>query len=279
MVNSDRIANAFDPSRLASAGKSAAFVSYACAGDPDFETSVEVFRRLVKAGVDVLEIGVPFSDPLADGPTNQRAAERALASGMHSEDVFRLVRRVREFTDEAPIVFYTYYNLVYSKGIREYVREAVDAGVDGLLVLDLPPEEAGEYLEICKEEGMSTVFIVAPTTPPERIPIITGVATGFVYYVSREGVTGERSELAEGVKEAVAAIQATTDYPVVVGFGISTHDHVRATAGMASGVVVGSAIVKRCAALANATEAEWDEFSRFLLELTSGCNKDPIGPS
>lgn len=274
MSNQDRIARAFDADRLRETGKRSAFVSYACAGDPDFETSVRIFRELIEAGVDVLEIGVPFSDPLADGPTNQRAAERALASGMSADDVFALVRRVREISDEVPIVFYTYYNLIYSCGHEEYARAAKEAGVDGLLVLDLPPEEAADYLEVCKEHDLKTVFIVAPTTPAERVPLITSAATGFIYYVSREGVTGERSDMAQGVDQALETIRGNTELPVVVGFGVSNQEQVRNTAKVASGVVVGSAIVKRCASLAADSQEEWGDFGCFLRELVDGVRTD-----
>ena len=268
----DRIAIAFDKARLSKAGKKSAFVSYACAGDPDFETSVEVFKRLIEGGVDLLEIGVPFTDPLADGPTNQRAAERALAAGIRADDVFQLVRRIREISTEIPIVFYTYYNLVFSRGNEEYVSLAKEAGVDGLLILDLPPEEAEEHLAVCDKYQMKTVFIVAPTTPADRIPLITKATTGFVYYVSREGVTGERTDLAEGVEDALSAIRQNTDLPVVVGFGISNQEQVRGTAKLASGVVVGSAIVKRCEGLSSKSDEGWRDFSDFVEEQVAGCS-------
>lgn len=269
----DRIDRAFDPARLRAAGKRSAFVSYVCAGDPDFGTSIEILRRLIGAGVDVLEIGVPFSDPLADGPTNQRAAERALAAGMDAARVFELVREVRRISAEVPIVFYTYYNLVFARGNDAYVERAREAGVDAILVLDLPPEESEEHLDCCQRHGMKTVYIVSPTTPAGRIASIAAATSGFVYYVSQEGVTGERAELAAGVGEAVEAIRARTDRPVVVGFGISTPGQVRATAALASGVVVGSAIVKRCAGLrADASSPEdWQGFSDFAADLVAGC--------
>ncbi len=220
----------------------AAFVAYLCAGDPDFETSVESARAILANGVDVLELGVPFSDPLADGLTNQLAAQRALENGMTSERVLDLVRAIREFS-QVPLVFYTYYNLVYSQGSDAYAEKAKAAGVDGLLTLDLPPEEAGEHLAACEKHGLGTVFIVAPTTPDERLEIITKATTGFVYYVSREGVTGEQAAMSEGIRERVDVIKQHTDLPVVVGFGISNADHVKTVAQAADGVVVGSAIV------------------------------------
>jgi tryptophan synthase alpha chain len=235
----DRIAQAFARAR---SENRACFVAYLCAGDPDFETSVAACRALVDNGVDLLELGVPFSDPLADGLTNQLAAQRALESGMTAERVFGLVRRLREFT-QVPIVFYTYYNLVFANGIDAYVRRAREVGVDGLLTLDLPPEEATPLLQACKQHGMKTVFIVAPTTPDTRLPKIAAAATGFIYYVSREGVTGVRDQIAGNIPEAVARIKAATALPVVVGFGISTRAHVAEVAAHADGAVVGSALV------------------------------------
>ena len=236
----DRIAHAFARAR---AEGCAAFVAYLCAGDPDFDTSLAACRAVVKGGADILELGVPFSDPLADGLTNQLAAQRALEAGMTSARVFELVRRLRADDPETPIVFYTYYNLVFANGVEAYVREARAAGVDGMLTLDLPPEEAGEVLAASRAHDLKTVFIVAPTTPALRIPKITVAATGFIYYVSREGVTGMRDEMAGGIPEAVERIKKHTSLPVVVGFGISRRDQVNRVAHSADGVVVGSALV------------------------------------
>jgi tryptophan synthase alpha chain len=206
----DRIIPAFERTRRE---KRAAFVAYLCAGDPDFATSLASCRAILEAGVDVLELGVPFSDPLADG------------------------------FSQVPIVFYTYYNLVFANGIEAYVRAAKEAGVDALLTLDLPPEEAGELSGACARHGVKMVFIVAPTTPDARLPKICAAATGFIYYVSREGVTGVRGDLAANIPQAVARIKAHTKLPVVVGFGISTREQVHAVAAAADGVVVGSALV------------------------------------
>lgn len=235
----DRIAETFARTQRE---KRAAFVAFLCAGDPDFDTSLAVCRAVIEAGADVLELGVPFSDPLADGMTNQLAAQRALEGGMTTARVFELVRQIRE-TSQIPIVFYTYYNLVFSNGVDAYVRAAKAAGVDGMLTLDLPPEEAGEVLAACAKHELKTVFIVAPTTPAGRLPVIGASATGFIYYVSREGVTGVRDQVAANIPEAVAAIKKHTTLPVVVGFGISTRDQVRQVAKAADGVVVGSALV------------------------------------
>ena len=208
----DRIAQAF---ARACAQRRAAFVAYLCAGDPDFAGSLAACRAVLAGGADILELGVPFSDPLA----------------------------LRADDDHTPIVFYTYYNLVFANGVESWVRAAKEAGVDGLLTLDLPPEEAGEVLAASRAHDLKTIFIVAPTTPARRIPKITAAATGFIYYVSREGVTGVRDEMAGGIPEAVERIKAHTSLPVVVGFGISRRDQVSRVARSADGVVVGSALV------------------------------------
>lgn len=235
----DRIADTFTRARRE--GR-AAFVAYLCAGDPDFTSSLAACRAVIEAGIDVLELGVAFSDPLADGLTNQLAAQRALESGITPTRTLELVREIRKFS-QVPIVFYTYYNLVFANGVADCVRAMKEAGVDGLLTLDLPPEEAGEVQAACRDCGLKTVFIVAPTTPEARLATITAAATGFIYYVSREGVTGVRSQLAGNIPEAVAAIKRHTLLPVVVGFGISTAAQVREVGVAADGVVVGSALV------------------------------------
>lgn len=238
-VRMSRLASTFARTR---AQNRAAFVAYVCAGDPDFETSLAGCRALLASGVDVLELGVPFSDPLADGLTNQLAAQRALESGMTGARVFELVRRLRE-TSDAPIIFYTYYNLVFANGVEAYVRDAKAAGVDGILTLDLPPEEAGEVATACRKHAVDTVFIVAPTTPDARIATIAEATTGFIYYVSREGVTGVRDQVAGNIPDALARIRAHTKLPVAVGFGIGTRAQVAQVAAHADGVVVGSALV------------------------------------
>jgi len=234
-----RIAKSFE---RAAAQQRAAFVAYLCAGDPDFDTSLAACRALLACEVDILELGVPFSDPLADGLTNQLAAQRALEAGMTRVRVFELVSRLRAETSAA-IILYTYYNLVFTNGVDAYVSEAKKAGVDGILTLDLPPEEAGEFMEACRKHGVDTVFIVAPTTPESRVPVITAATSGFIYYVSREGVTGVRDRVAADIPEAIARIRRHTKLPVAVGFGISTRAQVAEVAAHADGVVVGSALV------------------------------------
>ncbi len=236
----NRIESAF--SRAKAEGRSA-FVSYVCAGDPDVTTSLAICRTLIASGVDVLELGVPFSDPLADGLTNQLAAQRALESGTTQADVLQLVRDIRAHDDRTPIVFYTYYNLMFSNGLDAYIAAAKAAGVDGMLVLDLPPEEAEDHLASCSKHGMDTVFLIAPTTPSARVGYIAKHATGFIYYVSRTGVTGVREDLAADLQEMVGMIRKVTDKPLVVGFGVSKREQVATISALADGVVVGSAIV------------------------------------
>ncbi|MDR1497269.1 MAG: tryptophan synthase subunit alpha [Puniceicoccales bacterium] len=245
MDSFDRIASAFQNARRQ--GR-AAFIAYVCGGDPDFETSAALMESLLNTGVDILEIGVPFSDPLADGRTNQLASQRALESGMTSENLLSLVRLTREKFPNVPFILYIYYNLILSQGTAAFLRACKNAGVDGILALDCPPEEAGELLAASRENGLANIFIVAPTTPPDRIVRITSEASGFIYYVSREGVTGEHKDLAQNIGSAVARIKHYTALPVAVGFGISSPEQVAAVGRVANGVVVGSALVNVIAA-------------------------------
>jgi len=257
----------------AKAANRAAFVSYVCAGDPDMDTSLEVCRTLIENGTDILEIGVPFSDPLADGLTNQLAAERALKAGMNQVKVLELIRRIREFS-EVPIVLYTYYNLVFSQGLEPYAKKVAEAGVDGILTLDLPPEEAADFEKACASSGIRTVYIVAPTSPAERIRLICEHTTGFVYYVSQEGVTGERKDIASDLAEKLDAIRTHTDKPIVVGFGISTEDHVRTVSAVADGVVVGSALVNCIARNKEDKKAILEALSDKMTNLCKGLAKE-----
>ncbi|MDQ8198148.1 tryptophan synthase subunit alpha [Pelagicoccus enzymogenes] len=263
----NRIESAF--SKAKSEGRSA-FVSYVCAGDPDIDTSLEVCRTLIKSGVDVMELGVPFSDPLADGLTNQLAAQRALEAGTTQADVFQLVRNIRKENDEVPIVFYTYYNLMFSNGLDQYIADAKAAGVDGLLVLDLPPEEAEDHMASCEKHGMKTVFLIAPTTPAARVGFIAKHATGFIYYVSRTGVTGVREDLADDLNEMVGMIREATDKPLVVGFGVSKREQVKTICELADGVVVGSAIVNTIKDNLGDTAAITSRMGELVSDLVAG---------
>ena len=224
----------------------AAFIAYITAGDPTLESTGRLMRAFEKSGVDIVELGVPYSDPVADGPVNQDAAMRALQNDVHIGLIFDMVREVRRDSG-LPVIFFMYYNSLLQYGIDKFVKDAAQAGVDGALVLDLPPEESAEYKRLMDEAGLATVFLVSPITPDDRLKKITKLATGFVYYVSQMGVTGERSEIAGHISEKAAAIRELTDVPVAVGFGISKPEHVKEVAESADGVIVGSAIVHRIA--------------------------------
>jgi tryptophan synthase alpha chain len=257
----------------------AAFVAYVTAGDPDAATSLDVVEALVGSGIDLLELGVPFSDPLADGEANQLAAARALSSGMTARGVLALAAEIRARHPELPLVLFTYLNPVaYGVGLdlAGYCREALAAGVDALLPLDLPPEEAardaggGEtYRAAIDAAGMPVVTLVAPTTPDDRLSLLAGGATAFVYYVSREGVTGEAGGFRAEFAERITALRRHTSRPIVVGFGIATPEDVRAAAATGvDGVVVGSAIVRRVEALAAGRETAVG-IGRFVAALTA----------
>ena len=237
---------------LRTTGKKA-LIAYISAGDPSLDATRELAWAFEKAGVDILELGVPFSDPLADGVVNQLAAARALAAGTTVHGVLACVRAIRA-QSQLPIVLYTYMNPIYRYGFELFHRDAEAAGVDGLLILDLPPDEDAQNAELTEHTGLKRIRLIAPTTPEARIAQLTAGASGFIYYVSREGVTGERAEVADSMAARVAAIRATTTLPIAVGFGISSPEHIRQVAQHADGIVVGSAIVKRIAEFGQSPE-------------------------
>ena len=228
---------------LAQAGKTA-FIPYITAGDPTLDVTMEVVLALEKAGADIIELGVPFSDPIADGVVNQEAAQRALLHHVTLHDVVAMVSKLREKT-AIPLVLFTYYNPVLAYGHEAFARDAAGAGVDGVLCVDLPPEESRDYRRLLHDFGIATIYLIAPTSTEERIRIIAEASTGFIYYVSRTGVTGVRQDIESSVGDMVQAIKRYSDTPVAVGFGISTPDQAREVAGYADGVIVGSAIVRQ----------------------------------
>ncbi|HYS26436.1 MAG TPA: tryptophan synthase subunit alpha [Vicinamibacterales bacterium] len=217
-------------------------VTYIAAGDPDLERTAGILRALDRAGADVLEVGVPFSDPLADGPVIQRATERALASGTTLSRVLDLLRELR--TDiAAPIVIFSYANPILRLGADQFADRAREAGVDGVLVLDLPIEEADEFRTMLAGRGIDTILLLSPTTTDDRLRRAAALGSGFLYAISRLGVTGARDALAAGAREMVERIRRVSDLPVALGFGISRPDHVREVAQWADAAVVGSALV------------------------------------
>lgn len=231
---------------LRAAGQKA-FIAYICAGDPSLRATAALAREFERIGVDVLELGVPFSDPLADGVVNQLAAERALRAGTTLAGVLRTVAGLRRQGVQIPIVFYIYFNLIHRYGVKRFARDAAAAGVDGVLALDLTPEEAGDVAPHLNRVGIRPIYLIAPTTPLPRIRRIAQSAGGFVYYVSREGVTGMQRSVSGSIAPMVNAIRRRTTLPVAVGFGVSTPAQARAVARLADGVVVGSAIVDQIA--------------------------------
>lgn len=229
--------------RLKREGKKA-FVSYIMGGDPDVATSLAVMKGLPAAGVDVIELGMPFTDPMADGPTIQLAGQRALDKGMTMDAVLDMVRAFRAGDATTPIVLMGYYNPIYARGVERFLAEAKEAGIDGLIVVDLPPEEDDELCIPAQKAGINFIRLATPTTDAKRLPKVLQNTSGFVYYVSITGITGAGAAQAGDVAPEVARIKAATDLPVIVGFGITTPDQARAIAGVADGCVVGSAIVK-----------------------------------
>ncbi|MEO0379073.1 MAG: tryptophan synthase subunit alpha [Pseudomonadota bacterium] len=232
---------------LNAAGKKA-FVSYVMAGDPDYDRSLEIVKGLPAAGVDVIELGLPFTDPMADGPTIQLAGQRALDAGMTLDRTLEMARSFREADDTTPIVMMGYYNPIYSRGVDTFLGQAKVAGIDGLIVVDLPPEEDSELCIPAQAAGLNFIRLATPTTDAKRLPRVLQNTSGFVYYVSITGITGAAEAEATDVGPEVARIKAATDLPVIVGFGINTPEKSRAIASVADGAVVGSAIVSRIAA-------------------------------
>jgi tryptophan synthase alpha chain len=260
----NRITNRFEQLRR---DRKKGFVVYIGAGDPNLEATRQLALGFDHLGVDVLEIGVPFSDPLADGLVNQLAAQRGLESGTTPKKVFETVASIRLDSD-LPIVLYVYYNLLHRCGVKHFVAEAARSGVDGVLVLDLPPEESENYEEVMREHGVSTIYLVAPTTPEDRIGLIVKRGTGFIYYVSREGVTGMQATLAQNIAEMIGRIRSHTQLPVAVGFGISNPEQARAVAESSEAIVVGSAIVNQIAQHGKASDLVQKvmDFTRPLVE-------------
>lgn len=220
-----------------------ALIAYIMAGDPSLEDTERLIIELEKAGADLIELGIPFSDPLADGPTIQKAAARALEQNVSLRDVIDLVRRIRKVS-QVPIIFMSYYNPVFKYGEEKFVSDAVKAGVDGIIVPDLPPEEAGSLTAFARGKGLDTIFLLAPTSDEDRIKTVCSNSTGFIYYVSLTGVTGTREGVAKDIKGMVRKIKGHTKNPVAVGFGISRPEQAKEISSWADGVIVGSAIVK-----------------------------------
>ncbi len=235
-----RIEAAFANARAENRGTLGVFVS---AGDPDHETSTAILDALVAAKVDIIELGMPFSDPMADGPAIQAASLRALKDGMTLAGTLEMARDFRARHPDTPLVLMGYYNPIYIYGVDAFLADAVAAGVDGLIVVDLPPEEDDELCLPAREAGLDFIRLVTPTSDAARLPVVLGTASGFVYYVAITGITGTRSAAADTISAAYSRISATTDLPIVTGFGIRTPEQAGEAASLSDGAVVGSAVV------------------------------------
>jgi len=253
--------------RLRSEGKKA-FVAYVMAGDPDEARSLEILRGLPGAGVDIIELGLPFTDPMADGPTVQLAGQRALEAGMTLDKTLAMVRTFRDGDSTTPIVMMGYYNPIFSRGVDTFLAQAREAGIDGLIIVDLPPEEDDELCVPAQKAGLNFIRLATPTTDDRRLPKVLENTSGFVYYVSITGITGSAEAQAADVAPEVARIKAATDLPVIVGFGIRTPETVEAIARVADGAVVGSAIVAEAA-----TGKPVSEVMAFVKSLADGAHR------
>lgn len=241
MTGIEHIHSAFDRAR---AEDRAAFMPYLAVGYPDLPTSLDLFQILAEAGADLIEIGVPFSDPLADGPVIQAATQQALAQGVTPDDCIAAVRRLRQRGVTIPLLLMGYINPILAYGLEPYVADAAAAGADGFIIPDLPPDEANEIESACQRYGLAMIYLVAPTSTPERIALAAAHSTGFIYLVSVAGITGARSDLPPQLAEFVARVRQQSGLPLAVGFGISTPAQAAAVAAIADGVVVGSALVR-----------------------------------
>jgi tryptophan synthase alpha chain len=244
-----------------------ALVPFITAGDPEPDLTVSLLHTLVKSGADIIELGVPFSDPMADGPVIQKSSERALFHGTSLADVLKMVTEFRKTNSETPIILMGYLNPIEVMGYEAFSEKANEAGVDGILVVDLPPEEADELQSTLKQLEIDQVFLTSPTTTDERLKQISSKASGFLYYVSLKGVTGSNKLDVKEVKNKVAHIQSMTDLPVGVGFGIKDAETARQIAGISDAVIVGSSLVERIANLQKEPEKMTSELSGFLSEL------------
>jgi len=233
-----RVQNAFTKGRPA-------FMPYAVLGYPTRESSLEVIKTLADEGADLLELGVPFSDPLADGPTIQAATQKSLENGTTVKDCLAMTRELRANGVDTPALMMGYINPIMAYGMEQFVADAADAGVDGFIVPDLPPEEAGEFEALCKKYKLALVYLLAPTSGQERVKLVTGKSQGFVYLVSLLGITGARAELSPDLADFVKRVRAETDKPLAVGFGIGNGEQAQLVGSIADGVIVGSALVKR----------------------------------
>jgi len=270
MNRGDRVAATFE--RLSAEGR-AGLVTFITAGDPDLETSQQLMQRLPSAGADIIELGMPFSDPMADGPAIQAANLRALGSGASLRRTLDMVARFRHGDDQTPVILMGYFNPIYQYGPDRFARDALESGVDGLIMVDLPPEEDDELCDPARTAGLHWVRLVTPTSDEKRLEQVLRNTSGFIYYVSIAGITGTRSAAKGAVGDAVARLRQHTDLPIAVGFGINTADQVRQTGEIADGAVVGSAIIREIERNLDDAGAATPELLERVSELVSGLAK------
>jgi len=253
---------------LKSTGRKA-FIAYICAGDPDIATTRKLVLELDKAGVDIVELGIPFSDPLADGPTIQRASQRALKGKVNLKNIFSLIRSLRKETD-IPLVLMGYYNPIYRYGEKRFVRDAKAAGADGVIVPDLSPEEADQLIRACEKYEFDPIFLAAPTSTKKRLKLIASKSKGFIYYVSLTGVTGARKQLPAHIRDHIRDIKRIADKPVCIGFGISSLEQVKQLSSFCDGVIVGSALIGKIEKNLSSKSRVSKSVARFAKTLVKG---------
>lgn len=248
-----------------------AFMPFVILGDPDYETSLQIIKALVDSGADMLELGIPFSDPIADGPAIQAASGRALESGMKTHDCVRMLRQIRDYNARIPIGLLIYSNLVYSYGTQDFYRDAKAAGVDSILIADVPMEEIKPFLHAAEEYGISQIFLATPATPPDRLKKIVGLSSTFIYIVAVLGVTGARQSVSDKTTQTVQKIRSLTSLPLMTGFGISKPEHVKPIMNAGSdGVVIGSAIAGLIEKNVNNAAVMLEGISQFSREVKMG---------
>ena len=255
------------------ATKGKKLVTFTTGGDPDLNTSLEILKTIINNGIDIIEIGMPFSDPMADGPTIQESSVRSLANGTKINDIFELVINIRKFNNEIPIILMGYYNSIFNLGIDNFTAKCAETGVDGLIIVDLQPEEDSELLTKTKEKGIDLIRLITPTTDQKRLTTILSNASGFLYYVTVTGITGQNSANIEDLKKSINTIKSSTKLPIVAGFGIKNKNDVEQISTFTDGVVVGSSIVNIIKHNLNDKNKMINEIKVFTKDLKEGIKK------